>query len=138
MPVSTVGPVTSNFNRLNNIFKARRDPDYKAVPDERYDSKEYPNAEVVSGVKVGEKGLILPFNAAENKVTAVVDLSHIPGDTKFPIEIYPNDEFRSKRGNAKVAKAIMEYDDSAFLKFPALFQAVDLFNNQTEIDKLAS
>ncbi len=125
MPIDRIaGLATVNLNLLTKVFIGHNDRDYKSVPDERFNKEEFPNAEVLQDVPIGEDGEILPKNYSQKKALALVDFNFIPGEAD-PLEIFPS-EGKSKRN--KLEKSIGEEGDFAINTLAALYKAKDLFN----------
>lgn len=122
-----------NLARFVRIFVDRKDPDYNAVPDERM-KPDFPKAEVVKGVSVGEGGQILSKKAPASHVLVKVDLSYIPGEPD-PLEVYPPSLDDLDRNHTKDEKGIMALDPKVVAKYPALFMAADEFNTNRQPDK---
>lgn len=122
-----------NLARFVRIFVDRRDPDYTAIPDERM-KPDFPNAEVVKGVSIGEGGQILSNKAQASHVLVKVDLSYIPGEPD-PLEVYPQDPNDLRRNHNTEEKGIMALDPKVVAKYPALFLAADEFNATRQLGR---
>ena len=116
----------ANVTRFMRIFVTRKDPDYEAVPDERM-LPDFPKAEVVKNVSVGQGGQILSRGMPPSHVLVKVELSYIP-DEPDPLEVYPPNLDDLDRNHTKEEKGIMALDPKVVAKYPALFMAADMFN----------
>ncbi len=140
MPVNALSSVVSlNTQKLFNIFKDRKDSDYTAVPDVRYNDINR-NAVVAKGVNVGEVGEILPLNVGKDRQILVrVDLSYAPGEN-IALEILPcADDCLNIRKRTQDHRDIAVENDRAHAKYPALYQAAENFNSGEIVEsKIAS
>lgn len=136
----TDGVITStaclNTARLRRIFVTRTDPDYIAVSDQRWQS-ERPNAEIVRGVSVGERGQILSKAMPSSCVKAKVDLSFDPDDP-CPLEVdLCGTEDLGRRHNEQEGR-VFSLDDFFQAEYPALFGAQAMFNSGRQPVRMAS
>ncbi|GEM_PF-6430955 len=125
----------ANVARFNRIFVTRKDPDYIAAPDQRM-RPNYPNAEVVKDVSIGQGGQILSRGMPASHVLVKVELSYIPGEPD-PLEVLPPHPDDLDRNHTKEEKGIFELDPKVVAKYPALFLAAEEFNVDKQPTKLA-